>query len=464
MRDTTPAPAHVVDNLQSKLGRSHVLRFFTALLLALVTWGWVTQATDPISRTVYSEVEIDSPTLSSDLVMVTTLPRASVTVEGPRSDVSQINRSMVSLQIDTSGVTAAGEYRLPLVADVPDTGARVSVEPSFVHVQIDELTSRVMPIQVRQTSAETSTRVVSNVVPAVSQVTVSGPSSAVDRVDAVILPVTFENQTTSVTSLFVPFAVDENDQLVTEVTILPEQIMTQVELKSTGKVLSVIPSITGQPADGYSTLQRTVLPSSITVDGPADALADLLFVNTEPVDITGASQSVSQRVGIADLPAGVTILEPASGQVEVRVAVEDTSATSQTLSNLPVNALNVPDGYEVTIQPETVDVSVQGTVSTLSGMTSDDITVVVDIRGLEAGTHIVTPVVALPDNAVISNGTSPASVEESIVPVGSPNPSPEFGTPTTYRPAHKSEDVAHDQRDRRMARSQKRDLSVPPVD
>jgi len=56
MRDTTPAPAHVVDSLQSRLGRSHVLRFFTALLLAIVTWGWVMQVTDPIRTTTYAEV------------------------------------------------------------------------------------------------------------------------------------------------------------------------------------------------------------------------------------------------------------------------------------------------------------------------------------------------------------------------------------------------------------------------
>ncbi|MCO5217841.1 MAG: hypothetical protein M9909_03260 [Thermomicrobiales bacterium] len=76
MRDTTPAPAHVVDTLQTRLGRSHVIRFLTALLLALVTWGWVTQATDPIQTSVYAEMEIAMPVLGDEMVVITALPRA----------------------------------------------------------------------------------------------------------------------------------------------------------------------------------------------------------------------------------------------------------------------------------------------------------------------------------------------------------------------------------------------------
>ena len=422
MRDTTPAPSHVVESLQSKLGRSHILRALTALLLAVVTWGWVMQMTDPIKSTVYSEVEILSPQFSDEMVMVTNLPRATITVQGPESEVAKINRSLLSLRLDTSTVVGPGQYRLPLQVVAPDTSNRIKVEPSFVQVQIDEVTSKVIPIEIQETGSDSSTRQVNTIATDVSQVTVSGPSSAVDRVDKVILPVAIETQVTTFSNVYTPYAVDENGQRVSEVTVLPSQIRTQVQLESRGRVVSVIPDVTGQPAEGYATQQRTVLPTSITVEGPEDVLDNLLFVHTEPVDITGASQSVSQRVGLADLPEGVVVVDPPSGEVEVRIAIQDSSSTLQTLNDVPIKVLGVPSGSVAVVEPASVDVSLEGTVAKLSELKPEDITVVVDATGLEPGIHQLTPVIALPNNGVRSSGTTPESVEVTIQPATDSTP------------------------------------------
>lgn len=433
MRDTSPAPAHVVDSLGSRLGRSHLLRLLTAFVLALLTWGWVMQATDPIRTDNYTEVEITQPELENDLVLVTNLPRGSITVEGPESEVAKINRSRLSLRLDTSEVTDPGEYRLPIIVEAPDTSNRVTVDPRTLLVQIDEMTSRVVPIEIEETSSEDSTRVVNNITTDVSQVTVSGPSSAVDRVQTVVLPVTIDTQVSTFSEYFTPYAVDDNGQRVSEVTVLPGQILTRVDLQTRGRLVTVIADIQGQPADGYSIQQRTVIPSSILVEGPDEALDNLLFIDTEPVDISGASQSVSSRVGLSNLPEGVTVVEPISSQVEVRVAIQDTSATSQTLSNLPINALNVPPGFNVVIVPETIDITVQGSASNITSMTPDDITIVVDVNGLEAGEHTLRPVVALPNNGVMSTGTNPETVTVSLEPANS-TPEPESNTPLIHYP------------------------------
>lgn len=415
MRDTTPAPAHVVDTLQTRLGRSHVIRFLTALLLALVTWGWVTQATDPIDTSVFAEMEISLPTLGDEMVIVTTLPRVRVEAEGPKSSLSRIQRSQLTVQLDTSAVAAPGEYRLPIMVDAPETDARISTHPEFILVTVDSVSSKEVPLEIQQSSAPSNARVVNAITPAVSQVTVTGPTTAVDRVTSVILPVTIDTQQTSFTATYVPVPMDANDQVVSEVTILPAQVMTQVELQSRGKVVNVIPITVGQPAEGYSAVRTAPLPTSITVDGPEEVLANLLFVNTVAVDISGASQSVSQRVGLADLPEGVSVIEPASGMVEVRVAIQDSSATTQTLSGQPITAINVPEGFTVSIEPETVDVTVQGSTNAISQLKSDDITVIVDARNLQPGTHQLEPMVSLlPSAGVQSTGINPETVQVTI--------------------------------------------------
>jgi YbbR domain-containing protein len=429
MRNPTVQESRWIERLPEMINRSNVVRFLLSLALATFLWGWVIQMTDPIVTRNYREMDITVDTLRDSMIMVTTLPTAVVSVQGPESEFSELNRADLSVTLDTSTITGPGEYRLPVVVEAPDTSASISVEPSEVQVQIDELVAEVMPLEVQDTTPDDDPRTVSDIVPEVSQVTVSGPSSAVNRVAKVTMPVSLDNRNDSFTDIFTPYAIDENGQRVSEVEVLPGQISTSVEIESRGKVVSVIPVVNGVPAEGFSVQQRTVFPDTIVVDGPTEELDSLLFVNTEPVDITGATTSVSERVGLADLPAGVTVVEPSGGQVEVRVALDDISSTEQTLSSLPVLAVNVPEGYTASVEPRSITITVDGPGNVLSQMESSDVRVVVDVGGLQEGTHSLTPQIILPQG-ITWTASSPESVEVSIAEMPAPTSSPAALTPS----------------------------------
>ncbi len=417
-----------IERLPFEITRTHVLRFILALALATFLWGWIAQMTDPILTRNYREMEITVPALDDSMIIVTTLPTVVVQVEAPESEFNNLNRTDLRVVLDTTPIDGPGEYRLPLIVEAPDTSARISVDPEQVQVQIDEVVSEVMPLKVTNTLPEDDPRTVSDIVPEVSQVTVSGPSSAVKRVAQVVLPIALDNRNESFTDIFTPYAIDANDQRVSEVQVLPGQISTAVQIESRGKVVSVIPVISGVPAEGYTVQQRASFPDTVVVDGPSDALDSLLFVNTEPVDISGATENVSEMVGLVDLPSGVTVVEPADGQVEVRVAVNDISTSSQTLSSLPIAVVNAPEGVTATVDPRSISITVDGPGGVLADMESRDVKVVVDVSGLPAGTHSVTPEVFLPQG-VTWTGSSPETVDvtltENVAPSSSPVAPPE---------------------------------------
>ncbi len=426
-----------IERLPFEITRTHVLRFLLALALATFLWGWIAQMTDPILTRNYREMEINVPTLDDSMIIVTTLPTVVVQVEAPESEFNNLNRTDLSVVLDTTAIDGPGEYRLPLIVEAPDTSARISVDPEQVQVQIDEVVSEVMPLKATNTLPEDDPRTVSAIVPEVSQVTVSGPSSAVERVDQVVLPIALDNRNESFTDIFTPYAIDANGQRVSEVQVLPGQISTSVQIESRGKVVSVIPVISGVPAEGYTVQQRASFPDTVVVDGPSDALDSLLFVNTEPVDITGATENVSEMVGLVDLPGGVTVVEPANGQVEVRVAVNDISTSSQTLSSLPITVVNTPDGMTATLEPRTISITVDGPGGVLADMESRDVKVVVDVSGLPAGTHSVTPEVFLPQG-VTWTGSSPETVDVTLTedagPASSPVTPPESSSGLVHQP------------------------------
>lgn len=421
--------------------RTQIVRFAVSLVLAALLWGWVTQLQDPYVRVTdrFEGMQIQPGVLPETLLLVSTLPTANVTLEGGRSVIRETQRTEVSVTLDMSSVNGPGTYSVPVFVNSPDVSQK-SVEPEELTIQVDERITKVFPLTVQDASEPDVSRKVNNVAPEVSQVTVSGPSSAVDRVSAVILPITVEQQTSDYDELISPFAADTAGQQIMEVEILPSEVRTRVGVQTRGKNVSVIPNITGVPAEGLAVSQRRAVPDTIVVDGPADVLADLLFVNTEPIDVADTTESFSSRVGFTDLPVGVTVIDPVGGTVDVRIALEDTSTSSQTLSSLPVEAIGLGEGLTASFDPPTVSIQVTAPVELLRVMSAADITILVDLTGLEPGKHVLEPEVTVPQGASwLSN--DPNAVTVTVAPSGGPQgtpgslplaPSPPEGTPQSF--------------------------------
>ena len=393
--------------------RTQVLRFAFSLIIATLLWGWVTELNDPFTTVNYREIDIQVGPLDDSLQVVTTLPRATVTLRGPQSDINEIRRNEISVTLDTSEVDQPGAYRLPLIISTPDGPTERSVDPGELPVTIEEEVSVEMPVEISRILPEDDPRDISEIRPETTQVSVSGPSSAVERVEKVILPVTIDSQSGSFQASFTPYAVDASGQRVSEVQVLPGQINTHVEVQTRGKRISVIPIVNGVPAEGYSLQQRAAFPETIVVDGPEDELESLLFVNTEPIDITGTTESLSRQVGLANLPDDVTVIDPISGTVEVRVAIEDTSTTAQTLTGLPIQPMNLGEGLQASFSPSSVDVTVDGPDSLLTAMTPADVRIRADLGNLGPGTHEVSPEITVPQGVTWVSNT-PETVEVTI--------------------------------------------------
>ncbi|MGN6033146.1 MAG: CdaR family protein [Thermomicrobiales bacterium] len=411
---------------------SQIVRFLISLILAVLLWGWVTQLQDPFQTREYSNLTIQTGELSDDLQIVNTLATANVIVKGARSDLAEITPSQLTVSLDVSKVNGPGTYLLPLHASGADGVDSLRTEPREVQVVIEQRETKVFPLTVSKAPASgTESRQIGQVSPSVSQVTVTGPSSFMSRIAQVLLPITISQQSSEFTGTFTPVAVDAQGQAINEVTILPATVTADVQVETRGKSVSVIPRVIGVPAEGYTVQQRTALPETILVDGPQDELDKLLFVNTEPVDISNATSSISQRVGIEDLPAGLTIVDPASGTVEVRVAIEDISGQATEFSSLPVEVIGLGSGLEATVTPTTANVSVLAPRSLLETMTANDIRVRVDVTGLGPGTHVVTPDVTVPQRATWL-GNDPGQITVVITRSG------EGGTPVSTPVANAS--------------------------
>ncbi|MEJ7839444.1 MAG: CdaR family protein [Thermomicrobiales bacterium] len=416
---------NIIDFLRTRFTKIQILRFGISLILAALLWGWVTQLQDPLESTRFSSIPITVNGLSDSLVLVTRLPDGSVSINGPESRVDDVRSSDLDLSIDLSDIDTPGTYRERVAVNQPSGVDSDSLEPREIQIQIEEYVTQNFPLEIVRVQEVDDPRLIRQASPGVSEVTVSGASSAMSRVSRILLPITVAQQTDNFQNIFVPYAVDAVGQRISEVSILPNQVSAYVELETRGKVVSVIPDVVGNPAEGYSVQQRFAVPDTILVDGPEEILETLLIVNTSPVDISGATESVSQRVSIVGLPEGVSVVDPQDGMVEVRVAIEDTTNTSQTIPSLPVEIVDLDPALVAEVDVSTVSITIDAPQSVLQSLAAADIKVRVSAAELTPGVYEVEIEVSVPEGVTLIS-SDPGTIQLTIQdPSASPDPSPQ---------------------------------------
>jgi len=419
------------DLLASAATRPNLLRLATSLVLALILWGWVTTLEDPKRERTFSDLTIVSDGLADEFVVTTTIPAATVQLDGPRSVVSSLTASSVIPVVDLSDIAAPGTYTVPVDIEAIDDLWHTDVSPSALRITVENRVSKPMPLQTEIVGEVGSNRQVNDIRPAVTQVTVEGSESAVKQVASVVLPVAIENQTRVYVDNFVPEARDASGDIVEDVVISPGTISATIDISQRGKEVAVVPQFAGVPAAGYRVSSQVSSPLTVVVDGPSDALAEVVAVQTQPVNIEGASANVRETVPIADLPPGVQVISPSDGQVVVQISIVQ-DGVRQELPGQDVVAINVGDGLDAQVEPGQISVTVYGPAPALAELRAGDIFVQVDVAGLGPGTYQIAPTVLLPQGLSWVAST-PGVVAVTITSVTAqeqpPNGSPQ-GTPS----------------------------------
>jgi YbbR domain-containing protein len=419
MSSTSP-----LQRLPMRLTRADGVRLVASLILAILLWGLVTNAQDPEMSRTFSSVPIKVGELPSPLQVVVDVPDASVTVTGPRSVISDMSASDVTASLDLDGIDEPGDVTVSIDAGTPRGVWDVSVNPTRLPIRVEESVTELFVVQTEITGNLDATRQVNATVADTSELTVVGPRSSVDRVARVIVPIQIENQTRDFTTSVAPQAVDEQGKPIPEVSISPDTVTVNVSIDARGKRVAVLTQLEGSPAQGYEVVDRTINPATVLVDGP-DALVDsLISVSTEPIDISGASATLTRRVEIVGLPEGVNVIDPSDQAVDVVIQIRQLGVR-QPLPAQTITIIGLGEGLAIEVSPDAVAVTVVAPESMLGSLTTSDLAVQVNVTGLGPGTYSLEPVVALPPG-VTWVSSDPGSVTVHIREAdGTPVPEPE---------------------------------------
>ncbi|PIE81857.1 MAG: hypothetical protein CSA11_03020 [Chloroflexi bacterium] len=395
---------------------SNIAVFLISFLLAILIWILASQANDPVLFQ-SMELPIDFVGQPEDSTLELTNDSIVIVVEAPTSVLSSLTSDSFSAVVDLSQAPLSEEVSLPITVNTKVPGVAVNPpSPEHVEVRLDKLISREIPVvlNIRGSVARGHTQGTPLIDPEI--ITVVGTAEQVNPLNTARATVFLDN--TRHTFSASPFLVfyDRTGQIASINgldSVSNESVSVTIPVEESADFAEKIIDVEweGSPADGYRLLGISVDPPSALLQGLPTRLNALTQITTEPIDITGLTETFSQPIAL-DLPDGITLDE-----VQVyNVTVEIEPILSTAVYNRPIEFQGVEEGVTAAADPEEARVVLFGPLPILDSLTEDEVHVTVDAFGLMTGTYSLEPVVTFPDRGLELRSVSPPLIIVELTP------------------------------------------------
>lgn len=392
---------------------SYLGSFLLALVLATIIWLNATRIQDPMT-TQFLQLDVNFDGQPEDSILVSPDKQSvQLRIEGPQSVVNQVSMADFTAFVDLTETPFGESVFVPVEITTTDTNLDISPIPNEVEVLLEQQVSREIPVEVdiRGEVARGHVQGTPSIEP--SSITVSGRASLIEPLDFALATVFLNDTLETTTAGHRPIFYDEQGRVAStaDLNLSTEEVQVTVPVEESDGFADKLITVdwVGYPAPGYRLLSVTVEPPSVLVKGLPASINALTRLQTEPIDITGLTDTFTQQATL-DLPAGVTL-----DQVEeVYVTIEIEPILSTDTREREVEILGLREGMEASLEPEQVRVVLFGPLPLLDTVVADDVRVTVDVFDIISGTHSIQPNVDLPERGVEVRSIRPETIRVTI--------------------------------------------------
>ena len=304
--------------LQRLARKENIFARIICLLIACAMWVYVMTDQNPIvERSV--EVHLQQNNLPNNMMVFNAPEKILVRVRGSRTQVMADNLDkQISASINLKNITE-GQQSLPITVTYAG-GEVVTVTPKEVSIYVDTVSEKKVPVTTRIVGAVSSDMTIGTSVITPPEVTLSGATHRIDKVNKVVAPIDVTDHTGSFEAESDLVAVSDDGYDIPNMRIIPERVMVQAtmvsQMLSTNVPVKLV--MTGELPKGIVVTKTEILPESIRITAPPSVLKELKEVKTKPMDISKLDGSVVSAVEL-DLPEKII---PELRTVQVRISVE----------------------------------------------------------------------------------------------------------------------------------------------
>ena len=387
-----------------------------SLALGVATWLFVTEAENPTQAGLFPvRIPVTYVNVGDDLAVANDLGSVALRIEAPVDRWDSLSPSNFEASVDLAGRTAR-EQSVPVRAEVGGArGVRIlAVAPPAISVNLEEVVSRIIPVEPRLVGALPFGYEAGEAVPERLTVEISGPDSLVALARSAVAEINVAGLTVGFGQTVELTPRGEGGGRIRGLVLEPSSVGVEVGVRRAAvtKTVPLAVELLGEPAAGYRVSGVAVRPGVARVEGAIEALRGLDELPLGAVRLDGAAADI--RVALApSLPDGVAA-PGGPGEAEVVVTIEPVAGT--TVVVVVPEAGGVPDGLAADFGDQVVTVVLDGPLPLLNGLETGDVRAEVDAGGLapeEAGEAAVR--VAAPDGVTVREWR-PARLSVTLTP------------------------------------------------
>lgn len=380
------------ESVMPSADRPKTLRIILSLVIAFFVWMAAMLAAPEITKHIKDvPITVDIPTSSMLEVVEGDDTKVSLVLDGKQFEIGSYGPENVRVVADASGITEPGTYEVPLT--VNDNGTRsysvTSISPSTVTLTFEARATKLLQIQTSITGLSTPADYIApenEIVLEPSTVEVSGAESLVSRVERAVVEISFSREVSSTqqqNSKIVYY--DENgNKLDTEDFSYFHQDVNSVAVTIPVKRVATLP-LTVSFLNVPENFPVDELEYSLSVDTLTVAAEDSVLRNHNNlvlgyIDFKQMNLLTSSQMDFAvQLPDGFTNMDETE-IVTVSFEADNLASTNLSLKNFQL--VNVPEGYAVTVEEESLRVYILGRKSIISSIAAGDFVVKVDLSDM----------------------------------------------------------------------------------
>ncbi len=384
-----------------------------SLGIAVLLWLYVTMSVMPNTSTTLSGVPVDFDydsakytTLGLDIVNEPSYT-VDLSLSGDGSVLGAARASDFVVYPDYSSVKGAGSQTLNLNVKIvnPDLESRVTATIDrgrrTVDVVFDTILTKTLPVTVETGGLHIAEGYSLNrVSSSPSEITITGPSTEVSQVTAVVASLSMEGELSESQLVQVPLEMrDANGKTldlsyttmeddIVDVTV---SVYKQVELPLVVNFINV-PSYFDVNTLQYSLSQETLL-----VSGPERVVNNLTELSVGSFDLSTFSLDKDYQMNV-ELPEGIVSNENISS---VTLSFDTTGMNERSFNVSQINVINVPANYQVEVTTKRINnVVLVGPEEDLEQLSAGSIEARINAEDLQVavGTQTVAVQIQVPSN------------------------------------------------------------------
>ncbi len=289
-----------------------------AIFLAVLLWLIVNPRAD-LSRNVLN-VPVTWQNLPNDMMVTKPPENVNVVLQGDGRALDEIRTQDLVAYVDLEG-KSPGTHTVSVKGSSPRGTRITSFSPQHVAIEIDEVISLQMPIEVEPSGNPRDGYQIEGTEVDTHQVFIQGPRKRIEEVAKILIVVDIDDAFRDIRLTAPLQVIDYNGRLITDLVLTPETVNVSVPIRQPEKELAVFVPVKGEPEEDFYIKNIIVSPSRLKIYGPMAILDETLQLETEAVDVSGASESITKNVNVV-IQAGLSI-EKTSVTVTIEIVEKD---------------------------------------------------------------------------------------------------------------------------------------------